>query len=62
MNKKTAQELTEKMFKKHCNCIQFAIFDLAKVTGPSEKILLDGGTMVEAEKAMLEARQKYRKN
>jgi hypothetical protein len=42
--------------------IQFSIFDLGKISEAAEKVLLAGGTEQEAEAAMAEAIQRYRKN
>lgn len=62
LSKKAVEKMVNTMFNKFGTGVQFDIFNLSNVSDPSEKILLAGGSVEDAEKAMKAAVAKYREN
>jgi len=59
---KAIAKITEMMFYKLANGIQFNIMDLGKIDKGAKVVLLAGGALEDAEAAMLEAIAQYRVN
>lgn len=59
---KKLDSLVELMFYKLASGIQFNIMDLVYVSNAAKNVLLNGGSIVEAEEAMLGAISIYRQN
>ena len=62
MTKKAIEGIAHDLFKRLASCVQFDIWDLTHVLGSAENALKLGGTIEEAEMAMVAAIAKYRKN
>ena len=50
------------VFYKLANGVQFNIMNLEKVIGPVRKVLMEGGTLAQAEAALLITIAQYREN
>ena len=61
-NKKEVAKISDQLYNKHCMGVQFDIFDLDKVTAESESILANGGSIEDAEQAMIRNRDELRLN
>ena len=59
---KAIAKITEAMFYKLANGIQFNIMDLGKIDKAAKAVLAVGGALEDAEAAMLQAISQYRVN
>lgn len=62
MTAKKAGKIVNDLYSKNGHGVQVSIMDLGKISGPAEKILMDGGSEEDAEKAVKDGIEKYRKN
>ena len=61
-SKNKVEAISAQLFKIHCDCVQFNIMDLSKVTREAEQILASGGSEEDATASIIKMREELRQN